>query len=102
MPYRFHLLAACVVLGPPAYSQQRTVTAADYARAEKFLGYNTTPLMSGVTGRVTWLPGDRFWYRNTTAAGMEFILIDAAGGSRRPVFDHAKIAAGLGSCDGGR
>ena len=100
MPHRFPLLAACIVLSASAYSQQRTVTAADYSRAEKFLGYNTTPLMSGVTGRVTWLPEDRFWYRNTTASGTEFVLMDAAGGSKRPVFNHAKMAAALSEAAG--
>ena len=79
MPHRFHLLGACIVLSTAAYSQPRTVIAADHARAEKFLGYNTTPFTSGVTGRVTWLPGDRFWYRNSTAAGTQFIQLDAAG-----------------------
>jgi hypothetical protein len=51
-------------------AQQRMVfTAADYARAEKMMGYNTTPrvLRSGV--RPTWLPDERFWYRVTTAEG---------------------------------
>ena len=42
---------------PPA------LTAADYARAEKFMGYNTTPLVLHGGVRPTWLGAgdDRFW-----------------------------------------
>ena len=32
-----------------------TVTVADYARAERFMPYNTTPLVFGTAGRSTWL-----------------------------------------------
>ena len=45
--------------------------------------------------RATWLPGDRFWYRNQTANGSEFILVDAAKGTKAPAFDHAAVAAAL-------
>jgi dipeptidyl-peptidase 4 len=70
-------------------------SAADYARAERFMGYNTTPLVSGAAGRPTWLQDEKFWYRNTTAAGSEFILVNAASGMRSPAFDHPKLAAAL-------
>ena len=70
------------------------VTAADYQRAEKFLTYNTAPLVFHRV-RATWLPGDRFWYRNVGPDGTEFVLFDAARGTRQPAFDHAKVAAAL-------
>ena len=55
---------------PGAGARSRaTVTVADYERAEKFLNYNTTPLVSNGAVRATWMPGDRFWYRNQTANG---------------------------------
>src|SRR4051812_1409596 len=79
---------------------QTKFTAADYARAERFMGYNTTPLVTRAAGRATWLPGDRFWYRATTAAGGEFILFDAAKGTRAAAFDHAKVAAALSKATG--
>jgi dipeptidyl aminopeptidase/acylaminoacyl peptidase len=49
-----------------------------------------------------WLAGnDRFWYRNGLPGGrQEFVLIDAVAGSRKPAFDHAKLAAGLSSTAG--
>lgn len=53
----------------PGSAQTRaTVTVADYERAEKFLNYNTNPLVSNGAVRANWLPDDRFWYRNQTAA----------------------------------
>lgn len=43
----------------------------------------------------------RFWYRNDLAAGKrEFILVDAAKGTRAPAFDHARLAATLAKAAG--
>jgi hypothetical protein len=58
------------------------MTAADYARAEKFMGYNVTPLVyrSGVRGN--WLPDERFWYRVTTPGGSEATLVDPVKGTK--------------------
>ena len=92
----FAIAAICFALTLPGAAQTRaTVTADDYARAEKFLNYNTTPLVSNGPVRANWLPGDRFWYRNTTADGAEFILVDAVKASKAPLFDHAAVAAAL-------
>src|SRR6186997_2076510 len=80
----------------PGSAQARaTVTVADYQRAEKFMNYNTTPLVSNGPVRATWLPGDRFWYRNTNATGSEFFLVDAVKGTKAPAFNHAAVAAAL-------
>ena len=45
--------------------------------------YNTNSLVFQNSVRPTWLPDDRFWYRNTVADGAEFILVDPARGTRR-------------------
>ena len=45
--------------------------------------------------RANWLPGDRFWYRNQTATGSEFVLVDAAKATKAPAFDHAAVATAL-------
>jgi len=78
----------------------RPFTAADYARAEKLMGYNTTPLVFRSGVRPTWLPDERFWYRITTAEGIEFVLVDPAKGTRAPAFDHARLAAALSAAAG--
>jgi dipeptidyl-peptidase 4 len=79
----------------PAFAQAPAFTASDYARAEKFMGYNVTPLVDHGSVRPNWLPGDRFWYLDTTAQGTQFLLVDAASGARTPAFDHGQLAAGL-------
>lgn len=39
---------------------------------------------------------EKFWYRNDLAGGArEFILVDTEKGTRRPAFDHARVAAML-------
>ncbi|HEY2018638.1 MAG TPA: DPP IV N-terminal domain-containing protein [Bryobacteraceae bacterium] len=65
------------------------------------MGGYTTPLVYGGSVRPSWLPDERFWYRNTTAAGTEFVLVDPARGTRQPAFDHAKLAAALSTASGG-
>jgi dipeptidyl-peptidase 4 len=82
-------------LAAPIFAQPREFTAADYARAEKFMPYNTTSLVYRSGVRPNWLPEERFWYRVTTAAGSEFLLVDPAKATRAPAFDHAKVAAAL-------
>jgi dipeptidyl aminopeptidase/acylaminoacyl peptidase len=86
---------ALFVLALPLVSQRRVFTADDYARAEKFMTYNTTPLVLRSGVRATWLADERFWYRNTIAEGNEFILVDPVKKTRQPAFDHIKLAAAL-------
>src|SRR5690349_12602945 len=81
-------------------SGQQKFTAADYQRAEKFMGYNTTPLVYRTGVRPNWLPDERFWYRITTPEGAEFVLVDPAKGTRQPAFDHVKLAAALAAANG--
>jgi len=61
---------------------QSALTADDYARAEKMLGYNTAPLVYRAGVRPVFLPDGRFWYRVSTAAGNEFVVVNPANGSR--------------------
>src|SRR6266540_4253229 len=59
----FFMAAAALCAGGaiPVVAQRSAMTVADYARAEKFMAYNVTPLVyrSGVRGN--WLPDDRMW-----------------------------------------
>ena len=99
-------LAAAIGLAVlPAAAQQaretvRALTAADYARAERLMNYNTTPLVRRSGVRPTWMAGDQFWYRVTTQAGAEFVSVDATKSTRAPAFDHAKLAAALSTAAG--
>jgi dipeptidyl aminopeptidase/acylaminoacyl peptidase len=97
-------LAATLLLSAPAFAQApappRQLTADDYARAERFLTYNTTPLVLGAGVRATWLPDGRFWYRTLGEAGPEFVLVDPVGRTRAPLFDHDRLAAALSTAAG--
>ena len=90
------LAGLTVVLFFPANAQQRPVlTAADYERAQRFMGSNAEQLIDNGNLRPNWLPGDRFWYRNLTATGSSFILVDPVKGTRSAPFDAQKLAAAL-------
>ena len=91
---------AATLLAIASASAQQKFTAADYARAEQLMGYNTTPLVLRSGVRPNWLPDERFWYRVTTAEGAEFVLVDPAKGTRAPAFDHARLAAALSTATG--
>ena len=75
-------------------------TAADYARAnnlrQKFRG-----LATGVPGPANWIEGtDHFWYHISVTGGTEFIWVDTATKTKRPAFDHARLASALSSASG--
>ena len=81
-------------------AQQQSVTAADYARAEKLLPGNLGPLVYGEV-RPNWIDGaDLFWYRKPSPGKSEFVLVDAAAGTQQPAFDHARLAAELSKLSG--
>lgn len=81
---KFVILALFVLSALNFSAQQPTaLTAADYARAEKFLSYNTAPLVDRAGVRPTWLPDGRFWYQVLTPTGREFVVINPANGERK-------------------
>jgi dipeptidyl-peptidase-4 len=83
------VLVALVVYVSAAACVAQTLIAADYARAEKMLGYNTDPLVDRNGVRPTWLPDGRFWYKALTATGGEYVIVNPADGSRKTA---AKLA----------
>ena len=93
--------AATLFVASAALAQQRPVlTAGDYARAERAMGYNTAALVDHSAGPPNWLAGDRFWYRVLTAQGSEFILVDPARKTHAAAFDQGKLAAALSAASG--
>ena len=101
MRHRVALFAALAALAPALAAQTpRTVTAADYAHAEKFLGTYTNSLVSGGFISPTWMAGDRFWYRGATPEGAEFRVVDPAKGTNQAAFNQARLAATLSKLTG--
>jgi dipeptidyl aminopeptidase/acylaminoacyl peptidase len=100
----FVTTSLALVLGTSLIGQQAqpALTADDYARAERFLTAGVTPLVVGGTVAATWLPDDRFWYRNPIPGGAEFIIVDPARKTRARAFDHGKVAAALAAAAGAK
>lgn len=94
MRLRLAFVTATALLIPffTSLGQDVTVTAQDYARAERFLGAATAPLVYRASVRPTWLPGDRFWYSTATSEGTEYVLADPGAGTRALAFDHERLA----------
>ena len=99
MRFRFVALAPLVV-AVPTLAQQRLYTPDDYARAERFMNYNTAPLVFGTVVRGTWLPDDRFWFRDPTPTGTDLIIIDPARRSRQRVFAEPRLSAAIATAIG--
>lgn len=97
---RIYALALLLLAAPAAAQQPRQLTAADYARAERFLGANTAPLVSGIAGRPTWMEDGRFWYRATTPGGSAFFVVDPARRTREALFDPTRLASALAAVSG--
>lgn len=88
--------AALLALFPIGVLEAQEVTISDYARAERFLGWHVSGLVSGDQVDPNWIGGgDRFWYRTNTGQAAEFVLVDAAQNRRGLLFDAAKMAAAL-------
>lgn len=80
---------------PPAVGQD-----VDYNRAERFLTWHTSRMISGDRVSPSWLEdGRRFWYRNSLGEGHEFIFVDPSTETRRPLFDHHRLASAMSVAD---
>ncbi|MFN5203384.1 MAG: DPP IV N-terminal domain-containing protein, partial [Gemmatimonas sp.] len=88
-------LASALLLAPTLVGAQHArVTADDYARAEQLLPWNAGRLVTGDEVAPTFLKdGNRFWYRNKTRSGAEYVLVDPVSNTRSLLFDHARLAA---------
>lgn len=80
-----YLTAAFLLLFLSTKAQDRPVniTAEDYERATKFLGFNANPLVDRAYVRPVWLEDGRFWYRINTAEGTEYVLVDPESGEKQ-------------------
>ncbi|MFN0180351.1 MAG: DPP IV N-terminal domain-containing protein [Gemmatimonadales bacterium] len=88
------LAAVSVLHRPSPAGAQGTLEA--YRRAERFLPWNASRLMSGATLQANWIPGgDQFWYREVRASGKRFVLVDPPRRYQGPAFDHQRLAQAL-------
>jgi len=97
---RIAVALLAITLPSTALAQTRALTADDYARAERFLGPATFPLVSGVAGRPTWLADGRAAYRVSSAKGWQFVMVDPRRRTRTTAFDHARLAEAVSAAIG--
>ena len=75
--------------------------ADDYARAEQFLPQSVVPSLYNVTVEPHWIgDGPQFWYERDGRDGTEYVLVDPLNRTRRPAFDHARLARALANATG--
>ncbi len=92
------LLAALLAGG--ALAGGRQLTAQDYARAERFMPYNTQPLVDHAVYAVHWLGNGRFWFIDHDVAGDHYRVMDAATRKVSRAFNQIKLAAALSVATG--
>src|SRR5881392_1726474 len=96
--FRKTALMLSLLLLPFTVSAQ--VTQADYERAAS-LRTRFQGLAVNIVERPTWIgKTSRFWYRESVKGGNEFVLVDADTLTKKPAFDHEKLAASLSTATG--
>jgi len=69
---------------------------ARYQAAEALLPHNLQKLVLSAQVAPKWVRRtETFWYRNVTADGHEFVLVDAEAGTKQPAFDHRRMAEAI-------
>lgn len=82
---------------PAAYAQG---TLADYERVSG-LRLKLQGLAINIPERASWIGStSRFWYRKSVKGGNEFVLVEAETLTKKPAFDHEKLAASLSTAAG--
>ena len=94
------LLMPVLLCAGGAAAQGRHLRAQDYARAERFMPYNTEPLIDHDVQRAHWLDDRRFWFVDHDSGGDHYRLMTAASARVAPLFDQLKLAAALGKATG--
>ena len=79
---------------------QRVYTADDYKNAERWMGYNTQPLVSHTVSGVSYLPDGRVFYRDPNGKATLYMIADPSTGKSVQAFDNAKLAAALSKASG--
>lgn len=102
MIHRAFLPAVFLLITVSAFAQRSedSLTAADYDHAAQYLFWNTAPYMDHNRVRPNWTEKDQFWFRDLTANGSQFILIDPQRGTKKAAFDQEKLAKSLSQVTG--
>ena len=97
MVIRLSVAALCTLTASAVWAQG---TLADYQRAQD-LRTKARGLVVNEPGAATWIGhSDHFWYPRTVKGGTEFVLVDAVAGTKKPAFDHDKLASAISAATG--
>jgi len=102
IPFTGPCVTACAILAlicVASAQQPKQYTTEDYAAAERFMSYNVNPLAWQGVVKAESLDNGRFWYRDASQSGIDYILLDPAKGTRAAAFDQVKLAAALHAAD---
>lgn len=70
--------------------------SANYELAARWAPYKMKEMVHSTTVSPRWIEGaEKFWYEWETSEGKTFYIVDAARGTKRPVFDNDRMAAEL-------
>ena len=87
-------LGACVLAS--AQNAPEKVEKANYAQAEQFTAKKLSQMVYSTRIRPNQFKNsDKFWYSWKTADGVQYYIVDPATGSKKAVFDRAKLAREL-------
>jgi dipeptidyl aminopeptidase/acylaminoacyl peptidase len=94
----FSVAALCMMASASAAWGQGTL--ADYRRAQG-LEEKARGLVVNTPGAVAWVGhSEHFWYPRAVKGGTEFVLVDADARTRKPAFDHDRLAAAISAAIG--
>jgi dienelactone hydrolase len=76
-------------------------TLADYQRGQG-LQAKSRGLVVNAPGAANWIgDSDHLWYYRPVRGGTEFVLVDATAGTKKPAFDHDRLASAISAASGG-
>ena len=92
------IVCSSLVLLPSLIWAQGTL--ADYQRGQE-LQAKARALVINAPGAPNWIgSSDHFWYAKPVKGGSQFVLVDADGKTKKPAFDHDKLAAAISAASG--
>ena len=79
---------------------QKTYTTEDYRKAERWMAYNTQPLVRHTVSGINYLADGRVFYRDPDGTSVLYMIADPTKAATAPAFDNAKLATALKSASG--
>ncbi len=79
---------------------QKVYTTEDYRNAERWMGYNTQPLVTHTISGVEYLPDGRVFYRDPNGTATLYMIANPRDNKAAVAFDNEKLAVALRKATG--